>query len=54
MLFAKAGVENIGSRIIAPAITLRITRPAAMIAPLIASRLDVILSLLYNTHHAYI
>jgi hypothetical protein len=54
MLFAKAGVAKIDRRASAPVIVLRITRPDFIFTPLIPSRLDVILSLLYNTHHAYL
>jgi hypothetical protein len=54
ILLAKAGAAEIERRTIVPAIMLLITRPLVMIPPLFASRLDVILSLLYNTHHAYI
>jgi hypothetical protein len=62
MLFAKAGVARIGiarigiarigNRTIVPEITLRNTLPTFMIPSQIDSRLDVILSLLYNTHYA--
>jgi hypothetical protein len=57
MLFAKAGVARIGiarigKRTIVPEITLRNTLPTFMIPSQIDSRLDVILSLLYNTHYA--
>jgi hypothetical protein len=54
MLFAKAGAARIGMRTIVPEIMLRNTRPAFMFSSQIDSRLDVILSLLYNTHHAYL
>jgi hypothetical protein len=59
MLFAKAGaarigIARIGARTIVPEIMLRNTRPAFMFSSQIDSRLDVILSLLYNTHHAYL
>jgi hypothetical protein len=54
MLFAKTGVAKIGRRTIVPAIMVRITLPTFIISPLFTCRLDVILSLLYNTHHAYI
>jgi hypothetical protein len=57
MLFANAGaakIGNIGRRTIVPEITLRNTLPNFMISSQIDSRLDVILSLLYNTHYAYL
>jgi hypothetical protein len=54
MLFAKAGAEKIERRTIVPENVLRNTLPTFMISSQIDSRLDVILSLLYNTHHAYI
>jgi hypothetical protein len=54
MLLAKAGAEKIDKRTIVPEIMLRNTRPTFMFSSQIDSRLDVILSLLYNTHHAYI
>ena len=54
MLFAKAGATKIERRTIVPEIVLRNTLPTFMISSQIDSRLDVILSLLYNTHHAYL
>jgi hypothetical protein len=54
MLLAKAGAEKIERRTIVPENVLRNTLPTFMISSQIDSRLDVILSLLYNTHHAYI
>jgi hypothetical protein len=62
MLFAKAGaarigiarigIARIGKRTIVPEIALRNTLPNFMIPSQIGCRLDVILSLLYNTHYA--